>query len=92
MEKISFSNKIAWQVLPNKKFAYACNLKTRQYYQFEDSAMTMWLSIADNESVYRDDLIEIVARHYEVEKDVVRDDIDEFLNSLHQEGLIDYNE
>ena len=54
--------------------------------------MTMWLSIADNEPVYRDDLIEIVARHYEVEKDVVRDDIDEFLNSLHQEGLIDYNE
>ena len=49
MEKISFSNKIAWQVLPNKKFAYACNLKTRQYYQFEDSAMTMWLSIADND-------------------------------------------
>ena len=51
-----------------------------------------WSTDYSNEPVYRDDLIEIVARHYEVEKDVVRDDIDEFLNSLHQEGLIDYNE
>ncbi len=78
--------------MPNKTFAYACNLKTRQYYQFEETAMMMWLSIAEHEPISQDDLCENVARHYDVEKNIVENDISEFLDSLYQEGLIEYNE
>ena len=92
MERITLSNKIAWQILPNKEFVYVCNLKTRQYYQFDDSAMKMWLSIANNEPISRENLVKIVADYYEIEEIEIKEDVDEFLNSLYQEGLIVINE
>lgn len=92
MDKIMFSSKIAWQLFPDRSFAYACNFETRKYYMFEDTGLEIWLCIAENEPIGRIDIQSKIAEHYKVEFADIEADIDEFLTSLLEEGLVSYNE
>ena len=71
MENISFSNHISWQLIPNKKFAFAYNLYTKQYYKFKETAMVIWMYIAENEPIKKSDLVLKVAKHYEIDMKII---------------------
>ena len=92
MNKISFAHTIAWQVLPNMSFAYACNYDTRKYFKFEETGLVIWLCIADNAPISQNDLQVKIADYYGVGHEVVEQDVNEFITSLFEEGLIEYNE
>lgn len=92
MEKIKLSERIAWQVMPDKSFAYVCNYDNRQYYKFEDTGMVIWLCIADSEPIRKKELQNKIADHYGIEASVIKDDLDEFLQELIEKGLVEVDE
>lgn len=92
MNTIMFSKKIAWQLFPDRSFAYTCNFKTRKHYVFEDTGLEIWLCIAENEPISAIDILSKIANHYGVEQAEIEADINEFLTSLSEEGLIECDE
>lgn len=92
MNKIMFSSKIAWQIFPDRSFAYACNFETRKHYMFEDTGLEIWLCIAGNEPISEIEIQSKIAEHYKVKSEDIESDINEFLVSLLEEGLVEYDE
>lgn len=92
MERIKLSERIAWQVMPDKSFAYVCNYDSRQYYKFEDTGMLIWLCIADNEPIKKNELQNKIAHHYGIEQVEIKEDLDEFVRELVEEGLVEIDE
>lgn len=78
-------------MFPNHEFAFAYNLKTKRYYKFEETGLVIWNFIAENEPIDEHDLILKVADYYGIGKETVELDVEEFLASLFEKGLINYN-
>ncbi|MDY6323654.1 MAG: hypothetical protein SPL99_01090 [Catonella sp.] len=92
MDKIIFSDEIAWQIVPDKSFAYACNMKTRKYYEFEDTELMIWMCIAENVGITLTNLQNKVANYYNVSLETVVDDVSDFVKSLFKTGLVKHGE
>lgn len=90
MQGIGLANHISWQMIPNHEFAYVFNILDKQYYVFEDTELDIWNCIAKHEGLTIDELVDNVAKIYEMNSDEIRDDIIEFVDGLFDIGVIEH--
>ena len=59
---------------------------------FEDTGLEIWLCISGNEPISEIEILSKIAEHYKVKSADIEADINEFLASLLEEGLVEYDE
>jgi len=70
--------------------AVVLNLNTETYYTFNGVGMKMWQVLTTSPSI--DDALQALQAEYEVTEDVLRTDMDEFIDHLHDLKLIEIHE
>ena len=91
MKTISFASHISWQILPNQKMGFAYNIREKKYYEFENTELVIWNFLANKYETDEESVIEEVARFYKIDKNIIRNDIESFLDTLYERGLLKIN-
>lgn len=90
MRKIHLARHISWQKIPNENTIFVYNIVSKKYYIFKDTEFLIWDFIYKNEYENSENIVEVCASYYEIAKDIIRNDILEFLDDLFQIGVISY--
>lgn len=91
MENIAFADHISWQILPNKEFGFIYNIKEKKYYELKDTELVVWNIISYYKNIDVNNMIDIVAEYYTIDKQEIEQDIIEFIDSLYEIGVIKKN-
>lgn len=68
------------------KIVYILNKKSNKFLHFDGVAKEIWLLIEKNKSVF--EIINSIVDTYDVEFEMVKGDVLEFLNQLYTEGVV----
>ena len=70
--------------------AVLLNMKTETYYMLNSTGIRMWEVLSAGTPF--EEALAMLAAEYNVEPDVIRDDLNEFIQSLHAAKLIEISE
>jgi len=83
-EKIQASEDVLSQVIRDE--TVLLDLKTEQYYGLDDVGSRIWALIKKGAS--RGDMVTVLAREYQVSEDELHKDVELFISSLADAGLL----
>ncbi len=86
IKTIKYAPWIAWQKQPTEGYIYINNLKNDTFILLEDIGEEIWSLINENKKI--DEMIIIISNKYNVSKEVVEDDVNEFIIELLDKGVV----
>jgi len=88
--KVRFSKTIAWQFESNEEFVYILNNKNRKWYFIDEISKDIWLKIKNNITIKS--VTDQLADEYDINYDILLEDVTNYILELQEEGLIELNE
>lgn len=82
----TFPQYISWQIEHSKDMVYILDKRMSQFYYFDGVSKEMWLLIEKKYSF--DEIIKKLHEQYDIEYDMLRTDVIDFLDELLAKGLI----
>ena len=79
------SDDVTWRDINGE--IVALNLKSGEYYTFNEIGRSIWLAVTEGKSP--DEIEETITHEYDVERDTVASDVNEFINGLIQKGVLE---
>lgn len=89
--KYFYTNKISWQKFPKEESAFAYNITTNKYYEFNDVEYYVWMYISTGEKSISN-IIQYISDLYSIPCKEIEIDIFNFIKNLVNVGLIEENE
>lgn len=88
--QFSFTKYISWQIEPTEGFIYILNHKTNMWIYLKDISKDIWLLIEKKKNI--SDITNELVEKYQIEFEIIYNDVFNFIEGLHIEGLIIKNE
>jgi len=88
--RFSFTKYISWQIEPTEGFIYILNHKTNMWLYLNDISKDIWLLIEKRKNIK--DITNELVEKYQIEFEIIYNDVCNFIEGLYMEGLIIKNE
>ena len=87
-KKYCYSKKISWQKIPGEESAFAYNISTHKYYEFNETEYYIWMYFASGPKSIKD-ITEYISNIFSISIGMIEGDIEIFINDLTDIGLIE---
>lgn len=77
---------IAWQYEPKEEIIYIQELRSNEFYTLENSSISIWYMLVQEKNIK--EIIESISNEYEIDYDISKSDVINFINQLLQKGFI----
>lgn len=83
---LKISGHIAWQEEQTEKFVYIFDIPNNRWFYLNDVSKDIWLLIDNKRNI--NEIANELSKRYDVEYNILFNDIKEFINDLFIEGII----
>lgn len=87
-ETFTPSDDLSWRDVNDEMVVL--NLKSGEYYTFNDVGRVAWLALADGKSV--DEIVDAIVEEYDVQRDAAASDVRHFIDGLVQNRVVEKRE